>query len=358
MFFKKKIKTSLSEFISALNSGRNNILNILAIKENIFRTESYEQILENPSDIAAGVVGVKTKFDIKAFEIFDNMLIKEHDNGDVKYIFYTSTRNFDKINEIADTIHSILGESLYNPEIHSSFTEKDKVLNLTRGTYQSLTDELVDVWVLEDITVLLQYRIDPMFEFSLFVTKHLPKEINREPRKNWTIAKHLKNDFSSIFSTQEDSKIEVQSEDGTIASVKYYYQLESKEFGIFDELEVQQGGNEKDFSFQKPTHLTFTSSTDITLVNMVEVVEKLIKMYGPDNGGTEELEVHELDILEDRRYWTGRSWGFNEVHGIYDVENPNDKMSYSVWVCYDDLDTGFTLTILSYDSLIEYFVAE
>jgi uridine kinase len=68
---------------------------------------------------------------------------------------------------------------------------------------------LVDVWIIEDITVLLQYRIDPMFEFSLFVTKCLPKEINRDSRKNWTIAKHLKNDFCTIFSEQEDSKIEV-----------------------------------------------------------------------------------------------------------------------------------------------------
>lgn len=358
MFFKKKIKTSLIDFISALSNGQSNVIDILAIEESGFRNEPYDQILENPSDVASGVITVKTKFNIEVFGIFDGMLIKEHDNGDVKYIFYTKTQNYNKIIEIADTIHSVLGESLYNPEIHSSFTEKDKVLNLTYGTYQSLTDEMVDVWILDDITVLLQYRIDPMFEFSLFVTKHLPREVNREPRKNWTIAKYLKNDFSSIFSTTEDSKIEVVSEDGTIASVKYSYFLDSKELNVFDRLEIQQGGNQKDFSFKEPTHLTFTSSTDISLLNMVEVVESLIKMYGPDNGGHEELEIHELDILEDRRNWTGRSWGFNEVHGIYDVDNPNESMSYSVWICYDNMDLGFTLTILSYNNLIEYFVAD
>lgn len=358
MFFTKKIKTSLAEFISALNSGQNDILDILALRESSFRNEPYDQILENPSDIASGVIVVKTKFNIKVFGIFDGMLIKEHDNGDIKYIFYTKTRDYNKIIEIADTTHSILGESLYNPEIHSSFTEKDKVLNLTHGTYESLTDEMVDIWVLDDITVLLQYRIDPMFEFSLFVTKHLPKETNREPRKNWTIAKYLKNDFSSIFSTSENSKIEVLADDGTIASVKYSYFLDLKELDVFDKLEIQQGGNQKDFSFKKPTHLTFTSSTDISLVNMVDVVENLIKLYGPDNSGYEELEIHELEILEDRRNWTGRSWGFNEVHGIYDVDSPNESMSYSVWISYDDFDSGFTLTILSYNNLIEYFVAD
>jgi hypothetical protein len=93
-------------------------------------------------------------------------------------------------------------------------------------------------------------------------------------------------------------------------------------------------------------------------VAMVEVVENLIKMYGPDNGGTEELEIHELDLLEDRRNWSGRHWGFNEVHGIFDLDNPNESMSYSVWISYDDLDSGFTLTILAYNSLIEYFIAD
>lgn len=357
MFFTKKIKTTLKDFISALVSGKDNILELLALKESSFRNESYDQIIENPSDIAAGVIGVKTKFNIKAFGIFDNMLIKEHDNGDVKYIFYTTTRDFNKINEIADVIHTILGESLCNTDIHSSFTEKDKVLKLTQGSYVSPTDELVDIWLIEDITVLLQYSIEPMFEFSLLVTRCSPKEINREPRKNWTIAKNLKNDFSTIFSKQEDSKIEVLSDDQTVGSVKYYYHLDSKELKVFDELEIQQSGTQKDYSFQKPTHLTFTSSTDISLINMAEVVEKLIKIYGPDNGGTEELEIHELDILEDRRFWTGRSWGFNDIHGIYDADNPNDNMSYSVWINYNDLEAGFTLTILSYDSLIEYFVA-
>ncbi|PRX54400.1 hypothetical protein [Flagellimonas meridianipacifica] len=358
MFFKKKIKTSLVEFISALSNGQSSVLDILALKESSFKNESYDQILNNPSDIASGVVAVKTKFNINAFGIFDSILIKEHDNGDIKYILYTKTRDYSKIIETADTIHSILGESLYNPELHSSFTEKKKVLNLTQGAYQSLNDELVDVWVLDNITILLQYRIDPMFEFSLFVTKHLQKEINRAPRKNWTIAKYLKNDFSYIFSNSEESKIEVLSEDETIASVKYFYLLDSKELNVFDKLEIQQGGHQKDYSFKKPTHLTFTSSTDISLVNMVEVIENLIKIYGPDNGGHEELEIHELDILEDRRNWTGRSWDFNDVHGIYDLDNPNENMIYSVWINYDDIETGLTLTILSYHNLIEYFVSD
>ena len=358
MFFTKKIKTALPEFISKLNSGKDNVLEILDLKESDFKRLSYDQIIENPADMASGVVGVKAKFNIKAFGIFDSLLIKELDNRDIKYIFHTTTKDYNKINEIADTIHSILGESYCNTEIHSSFTEKDKVLNLTRGSYNSLADELVDVWLIEDITILLQYRIDPKFEFSLFVTKSLPKKINRETRKNWTIAKYLKNDFSTIFSEQEDYKLEVLSDDGTVASTKYYYHLDSRELNIFNRLEIQQGGSQKDFSFQKPTNLTFTSFEDISLVEMVEVIEKLIKMYGPDNNGTEELEIYELDILENKRSWTGRSWGFNEVHGIYNVDSPNENMSYSVWISYDDMDSGFTLTILAYNNLIEYFVAE
>ena len=168
----------------------------------------------------------------------------------------------------------------------------------------------------------------------------------------------LKTNLNSLFLEQEDSKTENVEEDGTISYVRYYYELNPSEFNVFNQLEIQQGGDEKDHTFQKGTNLTFTSSEDISLVDMVEISEKLIKMYGPDNGGTEELEIHELDMLENRVNWTGRSWGFNEVHGIYDVDNPNEKSSYSVWLNYDEYGFGFTLTILSYNQLKEYFVAE
>ncbi|WP_299767675.1 hypothetical protein [uncultured Dokdonia sp.] len=358
MFFNKKIKTTLTEFLTELKSGNENVLKIIGLNESNFNTESYEQILENPSDIASGVIRVKTKFNIKAFGIFNNILLKEYDNGDLKHIFYVTTRDYEKINSVAETIYSTLGTGYFDAELPTSFKDKEKLSNLTKGISESIDDEIMNLWIIENITVLLQYKSQPMFEFSLFVTKTIEKDIDRTSRQNGNITELLKTDFSILFIEQEESKTENIENDGTISYVRYYYELNPTEFNVFNQLEIQQGGNKKDHSFQNGTNLTFTSSKDISLVNMIEVTEKLIKIYGPDNGGTEELEIHELDILENRQSWTGRSWGFNEVHGIYNVDNPNEKPSYSVWLSYDEYGFGFTLSIIGYNHLREYFVSE
>lgn len=358
MFFNKKIKITLTEFLTELKSGNENVLKILGLSEGSFRTESYEQILENPADIAAGVIGVKTKFNTKTFGIFKNILLKEHDNGDLKHIFYTTTRDYEKIDSVAETIYSVLGTGYFDAELPTSFKDKKKLSNLTKGISESIDDEIMNLWIIENITVLLQYKSQPMFEFSLFVTKTTEKDVDRTSRQSGNITELLKTNFSTLFLKQENSRIENIDDDGNISYVKYNYELNPFEFNVFNHLEIQQGGKEKDHSFQKGTNLTFTSSKDISLVKMVEVAEKLIKIYGSDNGGTEELEIQELDILENRQNWTGRSWGFNEVHGIYDVDNPNEQPSYSVWLSYDEYDLGFTLSIISYNRLKEYFVAE
>lgn len=357
MFFNKKIKTTLTEFLAEIKSGNENILGILGLKESSFNNESYDQIFENPADIASGVIGVKTKFNTKAFDLFDNILLKEIDNGDLKHIFYTTTRDFNKINSIAETIYSVLGTGYFDAEVPSSFKDKEKLRNFTKGIFGQ-DDEIMNLWLIDNITVLLQYRSQPMFELSLFVTKNKEKDIDRKSRIKGNITELLKTDIDSIFLKQEDSKTENIEVDGTISFVRYYYELNPTELNVFDQLEIQQGGNEKDHSFQKETNLTFTSSKDISLTDMVEIAEKLIEMYGADNGGTEELEIHELDLLEEYKNWTGRSWGFNEVHGIYDIDNPNEQSTYSVWLSYDEYGFGFTLSIIGYHYLREYFVAE
>lgn len=355
MFFTKKIKISLREFITELKSGNKDVLNILGLKERSFDDVPYSLILENPMDIAAGVISVKTMNNIKAFDMFDEMLIKGMDDDDTKYIFYTFTSNSKKVNEIYTTIYNLLGEGYYDSEIQSSFDDKEKIERISQGIYSSEKDNLLSVWLLDDITVSLKYNNQPSKEFSLFVTKSVPKAKDLEIRNNGTILELLKNDFRAIFIEDENFNIPNVEDDGTISFITYHYSLEEKEFGCFDKLQIQQGGDKKDHTLNKGINLTFTSSQDIPLMEMSEIIERLIKMYGPDHIGTNELEIHELDILERNSYWAGRSWSFNQSHGSHDIDNDDEEMTYSVWISYNDLEEGFTLTILGFNSLIHNF---
>ena len=352
MFFRKKIK--LSEFLNEIKSGNDDVLKLLQLEEKSFDNASYEQILENPADIASGVTEVKTKFNVNVFQTFENILIKHHDNGDIKYIFYKTTRDYKEINDIAKTIYNILGEGYYKNE-HNSFKEKDRLINSINSLEEK---DFVNVWLLENITILLQYKPGFQNEFSFFVTKSLPMKIDYSSRTNGTILDLLQSDLSAIFSEQEDFKEEDYNEDEIINFTKYNYSLEKKAFGIFDTLEIQQYGGKKDFSFQKGTNLTFTSTEDISLNEMVDFAEKLIKLYGPDNSSSDELQIHELELLENRTYWTGRNWRFNEIHGLKEIDNSNENMTYEIWLNFDEYESGYTLTIIRFDNLLEYFIPD
>lgn len=354
MFFKKRDEKAFDKFVADIKLGGDSVLEMIGLSENRFSEVAHDKLLDNPDDIAAGVIKVKTKFHLDIFGIFENALIKEHDNGDIKYIFYTTTTDPKKVIEIRDVLFKHLGLGRYDSDRHTSFQETEKIKSLANKKFTSDNDDLVNVWVLDKVTVLLQYRTNPLNQFSLFVTKTTRKSINRDIRRNGTILNLLKTNFSLLTMSQEESK-HIELKEGAIKFIDYNYTLPDNELGIFDKLQVRQFGEVKDPSFKVSTNLTFTLSRDFPIRRLIEVTEQLIKVYGDDDGGTGELEVHEIDMIERKTYWTGRSWNFNERHGIWDLENSEQRYAYTVTISYDSFDTGFTLTILSYNNLLDLF---
>ena len=96
------------------------------------------------------------------------------------------------------------------------------------------------------------------------------------------------------------------------------------------------------------------SSQRIPYQKMISISEKLIETYGEDDSGTGEMEIHDMEALEED-FWTGRTWHFNEIHGLWNMDNKNEKMTYNVMIGYDDEDNGFKISILGYNSLVDYF---
>jgi hypothetical protein len=85
----------------------------------------------------------------------------------------------------------------------------------------------------------------------------------------------------------------------------------------------------------------------------ISVCEKLIKIYGIDDQGANELEYSEIHEIEENDFWTGRNWTFNEIHGLKDFKNKNEPISYVVSI---NLNAGnFSLQIINYDCLVDFF---
>ncbi len=351
--FKRSNPISVKKFLLNIKEGNQTVLDSLNLSQSDFEEASGEELLSNPDDLACGVIRVQKKFDTTFFDLFDNMLIKHHDNEEVKYIFYTQTNNSGKIIEIADFLFEEFGHGYFDDRKHTPFHQNEKIISLSQGKYLTSRDEIVHVWLLDKFSIVLQYRIQPMRQFVLSVTEKQEKEVNKSVRRKGTILSHLKLDANKLLQENEIDK-EVEIENGTINFVDYFFRLEQKEFDVFDIVKLRIFDGEREFSEDVQTHLTLMASNKVPYQKMISISEKLIETYGEDDSGTSEMEIHDLEALEDD-FWTGRTWHFNEIHGIWNMDNKNEKMTYSVMIEYDEEDNGFKISILGYNSLVGYF---
>lgn len=351
--FKNNNPVSIKKFLLNVKEENQTILDSLNLSQSDFEEASGEELLSNSDDLVSGVNRVQKKFDTTFFKLFENMLIKHHDNGDVKYIFYTQTNDANKIIEIADFIFGEFGNGYYDDRKHTPFHKKEKVISLSQGKYLTNRDEIVHVWLLDKYSIVLQYRIQPMRQFVLSVTEKQEKEVNKSVRRKGTILNHLKLDANALLQESEIDK-EVEIEKNTIKFIDYFFNLKPKEFGVFDIAKLRIFGGEREFREDIQTHLTLMASNKISYQKMISISDKLIEIYGEDDSGTGEMEIHDMEALEED-FWTGRTWHFNEIHGLWNMDNKNEKMTYNVMIEYDEEDNGFKISILGYNSLVDYF---
>ncbi|NQY08505.1 MAG: hypothetical protein HRT71_03215 [Flavobacteriales bacterium] len=358
MFFNKKNKTDLKSFLSELKTGNDNVLDILELKPSSFKKVPHSEIIDNPSDIGTGVVNVQTKFNTTFFNIFDSMLIKDYDNGDRTYIFYCTSQNHNKLSESIETFIDILGNGITNTDNHIPIDDKRTLKQFTTEDFGSEQKDMVCTWLLNNLTVLLQYRSNPKNEFSIFVTSKKEKLRDKTVKSKGTVLDLLNTDITQLFLNEEDSHESEPSSDGSTTMNKYRYTLDPKELGIFDQITIQQTGENKDFSFGRTTNITFHCSNEIDYIDKINTVEKLIRLYGSDNASYEELELHEIEMIENLEFWTGRNWTLNDKHQLWDSDNEEENIVYNVDIGYDSFEIGFNLCIISYGKLVEYFKAD
>src|SRR5690349_12482217 len=121
-FFKQKSEVSFENFISEIKKGKREFLNILKTPEMNFQTAPFQELLSNTDDILSGVNQVQKNFSNIYFDIFDSCLIKHHDNGDLKFVFYTTTQDFNAIMRISSILFTAFGQGIYDDQRFIPFT--------------------------------------------------------------------------------------------------------------------------------------------------------------------------------------------------------------------------------------------
>lgn len=190
----------------------NEILDILETPESNFEESTFEEILSNESDVLCGVNRVQKNFSNLYFKVFPNCLIKHHDSGEVKYVFYTVTHNVDHVFYFSRNLFKKLGTGYFDDTKHRSFTETDRVIALSKGIFFSEKDDHVQVWLYNDITLLLQYRTSPLCQLALMITIKPEKTLDRSIRRRGTIFDFLKFNIHELLGREEIAKVKTFEE--------------------------------------------------------------------------------------------------------------------------------------------------
>lgn len=169
-----------------------------------------------------------------------------------------------------------------------------------------------------------------------------------------TILDILKIDIRKLLETTEEYKV-LEVINQTIKFIDYHYLLAEKELGLFDKAIIRLFDERQTFNPNIHTHITFTSSTEHPLKKMEKAVHRLVALYHNDDNDRGELDLAELEALNKRDYWQGRTWNFNNKHQLWKMKDPENHFSYSVSVYYDSYEEGFTLRIFSFNNLISHF---
>jgi hypothetical protein len=103
---------------------------------------------------------------------------------------------------------------------------------------------------------------------------------------------------------------------------------------------------------------TFCATAALTGDQKIQVMERLIQIYGSDDGGWGELGIHEREQLDAGTFYTGRRWSFNQQHGLLNRDNENEQLSYEVDV--DDMadEERFKIVVYGYNELVGLFSEE
>lgn len=342
-------------YISQLKEGNRDLFGLIDTPEKNFEVASFEELLSNSDDVLSGVNKVLKNFRNVYFGIFNGCLVKYHDDGDIKFVFFTETVDTDKIVEMATVLLNEFGHGYFKSEDSFPFSQLNRVHDIASGCFDNTFLDLVTVWHCDDLSLLLQYRVSPLWQFSLMVTKSLKKAIDKSIRRNGTILDIVNLNIHHLLN-QKALTENPEFQEGAIKFIDYTFHLENKELDVFDTVVIRIFSDKRTFDLDTQIHVTLLSQTPLNYKDKVRVAESLIKIYGADNIGAGELQINDFENLEDNKWWLGRRWLFNQFHGLWNSDNKEEKCSYEVSI--DNMDNeseGFKINILSYNQLVDLF---
>src|SRR5580704_2177739 len=139
---------SLEEFMVAVKNGQRDFFQILNISPDWFIKAPFSELMENTDDVVAVVNRVLVKRYGQFFGIFPHGLVKFHDQGEVKFVFYGINNDIFQLLTTVNLIFDRLGLGIKDNRKGIPFTNVQKLLALARGEFTDETDNMLHLWLL------------------------------------------------------------------------------------------------------------------------------------------------------------------------------------------------------------------
>ncbi|NOU47189.1 MAG: caspase family protein [Bacteroidales bacterium] len=339
---------SISTFCQSIlyNHDRDVVLNNL--KLNLWDIQKITKlgIPISKEDKEAGVIEVYYKNKIDYFDTFNELEIHIYENGKRDYNLFTTTRDANQVQLIYINLCKKLGGGNYDDERRKPFFEFNNIKRIAQGKAKAVNEQCFNMWYFDNVTFYLNYLVTPK--------RQLVFKVNIKPLKriiDKTVGELIVNDFYALL--QNVLKIYPEGEyKGKF--IDYQISLENLEFNFFDKAVVKVFTSTKESKSSSSVFLTNSKSNEPNIAVLNNLVFKLTSIYGTDRSGEGYLSGIEEQNIKDDRYWSGREWDLNIQHQIYDMDSNGEEMLYGVHLHFNKEDNGIELSIIGYESLIDY----
>ena len=247
---------------------------------------------------------------------------------------------------IYDNLCEKLGGGNYDDEKRKPFFEFKNIKRIAQGKAKETSEQCFNMWYFDNVTFYLNYLVSPK--------RQLVFKVNIKPLKRIiekTIGELIVNDFKALLSN--GAKVYPEGEYAG-KFIDYHISLEELEFNFFDKAVVKVFTQTNESKSSSSVFLTNSHSKEPNISVLNNLVFKLTSIYGTDRSGEGYLSGIEEQSIKENCYWSGRNWDLNIQHQIYDMDSNGEEMLYGVHLHYDKEYNGIELSIIGYESLLEY----
>lgn len=336
--------TSLKTLCQSIqyNNVNDYLLNNLGLTRDDFEVKKDISKLYDPH--GEEIVGVLESKNF-SFEDFDNLIVRKFKNGEREFRFSFKTNKVDEVLSVSRELIHTLGLGIYDEKLVGFVNEED-VKRLVKGKLKNINTSFT-MWFFDKANFSLSYSRGE--NVLLFIIRTKPyKEVVKG-----SLIKLLKNDYDP------DSSFEANTSKTNIGYyVDYDVMLKEKEFDFFDKATIRIFYTDEKEVNGKKVFLKNSKDENLEISKVSDVVSSLASIYGRDSMGMGYLTGDEVNKLEKRSYWLGRSWHLNDQHQELDMDNAVENHFYSISINYEEdkeePDYGLTLDITGYESLLKY----